>query len=85
MEGDFRPSLRLSPFFFLHRLLEYSHAEQDKFKPQPTDLPTMHIAVTVDSIDEALLRMEKHGFKARGTPTLVQGRRIMYTEGADGE
>jgi len=66
-------------------LLEYSHADQEVFRGKPTDRPTMHIAVTVDNLEEAMARMEKHGCKARGSPAMVRDRRIMYTEGIDGE
>jgi catechol 2,3-dioxygenase-like lactoylglutathione lyase family enzyme len=71
-------------------LLEYlAPADRKHLKPQPCDVGSVHLALTVDNLDAVLRAVAPFGWKEAGEPQTLQsgpnaGRRVIYVRDADG-
>ena len=71
-------------------LLEYlAPADRKHVKPQPCDIGSVHIALTVDDLDAVLTAIAASGWEAAGQPQTLQsgpnaGKRVVYVRDTDG-
>ena len=71
-------------------LLEYlAPADRKHLRPQPCDIGSAHIALTVDDLDAVLSAIAPFGWNSGGNPQTLQsgpnaGRRVVYVRDTDG-
>lgn len=71
-------------------LLEYlAPPDRQQVVPRPCDIGAVHVALTVDDLDAALIAIAPFGWKVAGEPQTLAvgpnaGRRVVYVRDADG-
>lgn len=71
-------------------LLEYlAPADRKHFAPNPCDVGSVHVALTVDDLEAVVNAIAPFGWKAAGQPQTLQsgpnaGRRVVYVRDPDG-
>ncbi|KAJ6622241.1 hypothetical protein B0H10DRAFT_2014873, partial [Mycena sp. CBHHK59/15] len=59
-------------------------ADRQHFRPRPCDVGNVHVAFTVDNIDEMLAALLDAGCVTHGKPRVPPGQELIYLHDLDG-